>query len=114
MLELLAFRGAAVFEVDAIPADARGVEHLFEVLDQAFRVIVARFIPALAGISGDNEDAIGALGECAHYHIGRDACRARHKDREDRWGILRPDGAGHVRRPVASFPANERGDLGFE
>ncbi len=114
MLEFLAFCGAAVFEMEAIPADACRVEHLLEILHQAFRVVISGFIPALAGVSGDDQDTVGSLGKRPHDHVGRDARRARHEDGKDRGGILRPDGASHVRRPVASLPADERGDLGFE
>ncbi len=114
MLKLLSFRGAAVFEVDAIPADTSRIEHLFEVLDQAFCVVISRFIPALAGVSGYDEYAISALGKCPHDHVGRNTRGARHEDGEDCRGILCPDCAGHVRRPVTSLPADERGNLGFE
>ncbi len=114
MLELLAFRSAAVFKVETIPADACGVKHLYEILNQAPRVVVACFIPTLAGISGNDKHAIGALGERPHNHIGRDTRCAGYKDGQDRRGILCPDSTGHVRRPVASFPADVRGDLRFE
>ncbi len=95
----------AVFQGDAICADANDIEHDLEIIHEGCCKEIPSLVVAFVRVSSDRRRGVGSFPDGADDEVARNATTARDEDRPHRRGLLCPDGARHISAAVTSLVA---------